>query len=424
MVGEVQRPRASQRGHLYLELVEKGRRDEIVGKLDAVLWRTDHQRVRRLLKASGQEIADGVEIRCRCRLDFYPPGGRLQLVVREVDPLFTLGHLERRRRETLAALEAADLLDRNRRLPLPDLLLRIGLITSENSAAFHDFLSGLVTSGHAFKVWFHHAAMQGREAERDVRQALATLESLDLDAVVLTRGGGSRTDLSVFDSRAVAEAIARCRLPVLTGLGHEIDQAIADRVSHRAFKTPTEAAAFLIERLDQAELRLQQGELAFERLAAERLGAAEERLRRVSRAFKLADLRLRHAGQRTEALAQNLRQTGRRRLQLARREIERTRQRLVELAPRRLQRQRTTPDRLAARIVAQANGHLRAGRAVVDGLGRLCDQLSPQWALERGYSMTFDSTGRLLRAPDQVAAGEKILTRLAGGDLSSRVETS
>ena len=109
VAGEVQRARPSQRGHLYFELVEKGRGDRIVGKLDAVLWRTAHQRVRRTLAASGLEIADGHQIRCWARVDFYGPAGRLQLIVQDVDPLFTLGLLERRRRETLAALAAAGL---------------------------------------------------------------------------------------------------------------------------------------------------------------------------------------------------------------------------------------------------------------------------------------------------------------------------
>lgn len=135
MAGEAQRVRPSARGHLYFELVEKGERDEIIGKLDAVIWKSDLQRVRRMLSAGGQ-IADGMQIRCRASLDFYGPGGRLQLCVREVDPTFTLGMLELRRRETLAALTAAGLVERNRALPLADLPLTLALITSHGSAAY------------------------------------------------------------------------------------------------------------------------------------------------------------------------------------------------------------------------------------------------------------------------------------------------
>ncbi len=111
MVGEAQRVRPSARGHVYFELVEKGERDEIVGKLDAVIWKGDFLKISRLLAASEQRLVDGVQIRCRGSLDFYAPTGRLQLCVRDVDPAFSLGQMERRRRETLAALAAAGLLE-------------------------------------------------------------------------------------------------------------------------------------------------------------------------------------------------------------------------------------------------------------------------------------------------------------------------
>ena len=122
------------------------------GKVEAVIWKTDFARVKRLLAGSGQQIAEGMQVRCRGGLDFYGPTGRMQLCVREVDPVFTLGHLERRRRETLAALTASGLLERNRSHPLPDLPLRLALITSEGSAAYHDFLSSLKESGYGFEV--------------------------------------------------------------------------------------------------------------------------------------------------------------------------------------------------------------------------------------------------------------------------------
>ena len=253
VVGEAQRVRPSGRGHVYFELIEKGDRDEIVGKLDAVIWKGDYLKVQRLLAASEQKLVDGVQVRCRGSLDFYAPSGRLQRCVREVDPAFTLGLLERRRRETLAALTAAGLLEKNRGLPLAELPLSIALITSHGSAAYHDFLSGLVESGFGFRVIFFHAAMQGRESEREVVSALAALAGLPVDCAVLIRGGGSRTDLAAFDSRAIAEAIARAPFPVLTGLGHEIDQSIADLTAHTAFKTPTKVSEFLIERVARAD---------------------------------------------------------------------------------------------------------------------------------------------------------------------------
>ena len=205
--GEVERLRSSRRGHQYFELIEKGAGDEVVAKLEAVAWRRDSERIRRSLAADGQELAEGHEIRCRCDLDFYPPFGRLQLVVREVDPTFSLGLLARRRRETLAALEAAGLLELNARLPLPELPLRVVLVTSADSAAYHDFVSTLDESGYGFRVLLLHATVQGQAAEGEIVSAFEAVRGLEADCVALIRGGGSRTDLAVFDSRRVAEAV-------------------------------------------------------------------------------------------------------------------------------------------------------------------------------------------------------------------------
>jgi exodeoxyribonuclease VII large subunit len=422
VVGEAQRVRPSARGHFYFELIEKGERDEIVGKLDAVIWKGDLLKVRRMLQASGQQITEGMQIRCRASVDFYGPGGRLQLCVREVDPAFTLGMLEMRRRETLAALTAAGLLERNRALPLADLPLSIALITSQGSAAYHDFLSGLVESGYGFRVLLVHAAMQGREAEREVVSALAALSGLPVDCAVLIRGGGSRSDLAVFDSRAIAEAIARAPFPVLAGLGHEIDVAIADQVAHQSFKTPTKVAEFLVERIAREEQRLVELRRALLREALEPLRAGREALGRAERGVQLARMRLAAAGQRIEELARALSRLGKSGLRQAERRRSALRGRLAELAPRVLETSGRERRRLGERAAAAARGHLRESRATLQGMERLCQQLAPERTLERGFSITRDASGAVLRQPEQAAAGDLITTRVSGGTLSSRVE--
>ncbi len=424
VVGEAQRVRPSARGHVYLELVEKGERDEIVGKLDAVIWKTDYARVQRLLSASEQRLTDGVQIRCRASLDFYAPSGRLQLCVREVDPAFTLGLLERRRRETLAALTAAGLLERNRGLPLPDLPLTIALITSHGSAAYHDFLSGLAESGYGFRVVFVHASVQGREAERDVVSALAALAGLPVDCAVLIRGGGSRTDLAAFDSRAIAEAIARASFPVLTGLGHEIDRSIADLAAHAAFKTPTKVAEFLIERVARADQTLAELRQALLREAPEPLRAGREALGRAERGVSLAQMRLAGAGARIDEHARALARLGRSALREAERRQGDLGGRLIELAPRRVGGCARDRLRLGERLTAAARGRVREAAATLQGLERLCLQLAPERTLERGFSLTRDAAGRIVRQPEQVRPGDLIATRVAGGDFSSRVEES
>lgn len=217
IAGEIQRFRVHGSGHCYFELVEKGDGDDVVGKLDAAIWRSDAARIRASLAHHGQRLTDGLAIRLRATIDFYPPHGKLQIHVKEVDPAFALGQLEARRRETLAELEAAGLLDANRRVPLPDLPLAIGLITSQGSAAYHDFLSTLEESGYGFRVLLVHSAVMGRDAERGVASALELLAASGVDCIALVRGGGAKSDLAAFDSRTIAFAVARSPCPSSAG---------------------------------------------------------------------------------------------------------------------------------------------------------------------------------------------------------------
>ncbi len=422
VAGEVGRARASRNGHLYFELIEKGRGDRIVGKIDAVLWRSHHQRIRRNLAAGGQRIADGQQIRCWGRLDFYGPAGRLQLVVHEVDPLFTLGLLEKRRRQTLAVLAEAGLLELNRQRPLPAVPLDVGLVTSEGSAAFHDFLAGLAESGYGFRVFLVHAAMQGHEAERQVAAAFRRLGALQLDAIVLIRGGGSRTDLAAFDSRQIAEAVARCPLPVLTGLGHEIDQSIADRVSHTAFKTPSKAAEFLTERVAAAERGVIACEAALGQVARRNLRRARRQLQSTERLAQMARLRLQVAARAVLVAGRTCGRISRRRLREARRATAELTRRLASSAPRLVERQRGRPRWLSRRLVDIATGRLREVEATLAGVARVCSELAPERVLERGYSITRDQADKIVREPRQVEPGDRIVTTLAGGALNSRVE--
>jgi exodeoxyribonuclease VII large subunit len=444
VTGEVQRFRESRRGHVYFELVEKDAADGVCGKLEAVIWARDWLRVRRVLAASGQRLEEGTAMRCRGGLDFYGVGGRLQLVVRDVDPVFALGLLERRRRETLAALEAAGLLEVQRALPLPEPPLSIALVTSHGSAAYHDFLATLGESGYGFRVLLIHASVQGQRAEREIVSALALAGRAAVDCVALVRGGGARSDLAVFDSRAVAEAVARSPLPVLTGLGHEIDEAIADRVAHLALKTPTKVAELLVERVARCDRAAAEAAAALARAARERLRAGREALGRAERGVALGRGRLATAADRLEERARRLgaaarRAVGRRggalaglaarlaptvrlRLRVPRARLDELAARPAVAATRRLAREAARPGEAAERLArAGVRGTAAAARRLA-ALERLARQLGPERALARGFSITRDAAGRALRDPAAVAAGEMIRSELAGGELTSRVE--
>lgn len=426
--GEVQRPRPSRAGHLYFELVEKGPADEVVGKIDAVLWRRDHLRVRAALRRVGTGIEDGSSLRCFGSLDFFPPGGRVQLVVRDVDPLFALGALAQRRRATLEELERAGLLGRNRSLPLAHVPLRLGLVASRESAGAQDFLETLRASGFGFELRWVDARVQGALAETHLCAALAWLERRarargDLDAIVIVRGGGARSDLAAFDSRRVAVQIAQAPVPVLTGIGHHVDRAVADEVAHSSFKTPTEVAEFLVRRVASSEARLEGAAARLLRAAGRERERAARRLARVSEGLRVTSRRVDRERSRSAELRERLARVARRRLERGDRDLRRVLATLATAPQRRIARELAAREALALRLALACRGRLREQSQRLLGLERLCRELGPERVLARGFSITRDANGRILRSA-QVAQGEVLVTQLADGRLRSRVEDS
>ena len=416
------RVRPSRNGHLYFELVEKGEHDDIVGRLEGVIFRRDLANVTKLLRRSGQELLEGREVRCRGAIDVFAAGGRLQLVVREVDPVFSLGLLERRRREVVAELKAAGLFDRNRALAIPALPLRVGLVTSAGSAAYHDFMSSLQGSGYGFQVVVAAAPVQGQGAEARVAAALDALCRAGIACAVLVRGGGARSDLQVFDSRVVAEAIARAPFPVLTGLGHEIDQSIADLVAHASFKTPTMAAEFLVGRLAAAEARVRDVERGVARGARLPIARSLLETAALERRLRRAGSRVDPCGRRLEEVAARAAAGARAVIRAAERQAREGRARIERAAPRALEARRPLAEERTRRIASTIEARLRAERARVEAIERLASELHPERTLRRGYSITRSSDGALLRDAAQASPGERIVTQLGAGRLSSTID--
>ncbi len=432
VAGEVRRPTTSRAGHLYFELVEKGRGDSVKGAMQAVLFRMDHQRVQRNLKRSGIELAEGQTIRCFGAVDFYPAGGRLQLIARDVDPLFSLGDLAQRRQETLRSLADKGLLDLNASLALPDLPLRIVLLTSAASAAAHDFLATIDASRYSFEVHAIDVTVQGPQAERDIvnglEQAarLLATDQVDLASslIVLIRGGGSKTDLAVFDSLAVAEAVAASPLPVLTGLGHEIDESLADLVAHQAFKTPTAVAEFLVQTVTEAERKL-------DSLTSGLLAASERTLNRAVRSFGSAELRLRSAGallarQRAEleGLAERLRLLSRSMTRDGARGLRVLEQRLARSAAPSLARARVSTEAAGRSLLRRSRRVLKEAQHSLQEQQRLVDQLSLERTLKRGFSITRRQNGEVVRSSAEVGLGDMLETQLGTGTITSAVSPS
>ena len=232
--------------HTYFALVEDGDNGRAV--LNVSLFAPMRRNLTPLLKRSRLELADGMKVRIFGQLDFYAPTGRLGLKMAGIDPRFTLGELSQARDQVVRRLVAAGLFDANRTRPLSPIPLRVGVVASVGSAAWHDFRDELDRSGFGFHLSVCDARVQGEWAESMVAAAIRTLSRrADLDCVVVIRGGGARNELATFDAESIAMAIVTSPIPVLTGLGHEIDRSVADEVAHTALKTPTACAGALID---------------------------------------------------------------------------------------------------------------------------------------------------------------------------------
>jgi exodeoxyribonuclease VII large subunit len=422
--GEVEglRP-ATAKGHTYLTLTERASRRGPAVTLEAVLLSADRRRVERsLAEYPGFRMADGIEVRVRGRVSYR--FGRVRLLISDVDPVHTLGRMAADRDRIRRVLAAEGLLDANGRLPLPVVPLRVGLVTSAGSAACEDVLHELEASGFGFAVLLADARVQGADAEASMLRALHGLRRARPDLVLVVRGGGSRTDLVTFDSERVARAIAGYPVPVITGVGHEIDTAIADEVAHTACKTPTAAAALVVESVRTASGRAEQAWAAIARRADQDLTAADGRLlgtgellgRRSQRVLGATDARLGRAAAQVDLRARvGLDRAAHRLDDAARR-----------LSPDRLdQRLRRLDGRLTdatSRLGRQASRTTSAAGAAVDLLAARTAAVDPARALARGWSLTRTIDGRLVRRPADVAPGDRLVTVLAGGTVTSTVD--
>ncbi len=378
--GQIRNLNRSRRDHVYFDLVTPApadKRPEAV--LPVVLFDWFRQIVNRILgpTAAGQMV-DGVEVRIRGRLSVYEARGQLQFQMKAIDPAYTLSKLADDRDRLLAELKAADLVERNRRIPLPLLPLRVGLVTSAGSAAEADFRKVLSASGYRWELLVVDTPVQGFGSEQRIAAALELAERCGAEVIALARGGGARTELAPFDSAVVAHALAARGVPVLTGIGHEIDRSVADIVAHTACNTPTACAAFLVERarwFDRATLevwrRIQDS--VHNKLAGHR-SCLQETSRRTAAAVTTS-------------------------CRGARSEISR-----LALA--------------IGRGAVHGTGRARLHLEMLNAQVRAYD---PQRALERGWTITTDAAGTLLRSASQINPGASLRTRMSDGTVTSTV---
>jgi exodeoxyribonuclease VII large subunit len=413
---------ANPSGHVYFSLCERSSRRGPTTTIGVALFRTDRLAVERFLRDwPGFALADGLEVRIRGRVQYSH--GRITLVMSAVDPIHTLGRLAADRERVLRALATDGLLDANASLPLAAVPLRVGLVTSAGSAACEDVLAELGASGFAFRVVLADARVQGTGAEASLLRALRAVARCRVDVVVVVRGGGARTDLAAFDGERVARAVAAMPVPVLCGVGHEIDTSVVDEVAHTRCKTPTACASLLVERVAAAATRaeaLWAGVARAGRGAAGEAGDALEQragavVVRARGALSGSGGRLDTQSAQISFLARSGLATAGARLETAGRCLHpgRLDARLARLDGE-VVATGTSVGRRAIRVTAAADATLKS-------LAARARAADPVRALARGWSLTHRLDGTLVRGAGELAPGEVVVTTLAQGRAISTV---
>lgn len=391
-------------GHCYLELVQKNEGGSTVAKMRATIWAGNYARIAARFRAgAGRELAGGLKVMLYGSASFHEAFG-LSFNVIDIDPAYTMGDIERIRREIMAQLTKEGVAEVNRSLLFPQAPQRIAVISAPGAAGYGDFCNqlaanaeGLVTYPHLFA-----AVMQGEKTAPSVLGALDRIEmTVDLwDCVVIIRGGGSTTDLNGFDNLELARRVATFPLPVIVGIGHERDRTVLDELANTRVKTPTAAAELLLFRLREAYARATDLATAAARIAAERLEGCRLQLSQFETLIPAA---------------------GRQRVAEARTRLSRIAAAIPAAASARTARERQRLDFFVTSLRDAVAARFERERTRLGHLDEMTKMLSPANTLKRGYSITRIG-GKAVRSAAEVPAGAHITTTLCEGSIESTTE--
>ncbi len=391
-------------GHCYMELIEKDPLSNTpVARASAKCWRSQWALLQPYFERVAQQpLRAGLKVKLKVYAQFHEAYG-FSWIVTDLDPTFTLGDMARRRQQIIEQLKQEGVFDLQKELQLPLFCQRIAVVSSESAAGYGDFVNQLADNPRRlrFITRLFPAIMQGELVEQSVIDALNRIyaEADQWDCVVIIRGGGSTSDLSGFDTLALAENVAQFPLPIITGIGHDRDESILDMVSHQRVKTPTAAAALLVSHLTEVLDRVEQAGERVTRYALQRMEVERLRLSRLAERIPVlfSLVRTRHEAR-----------------------IDRLSQTMTALLRQRLDRENTRLQTLGTQLFTMADRRLMQERHRIELLQQRAAALDPTLLLQRGYSITLVD-GHALRRPADAPSGTILETRLAEGILQSQV---
>ena len=391
-------------GHCYLELLEKDERTgATVAKMRGIIWANRFAYLRqKFVQVTGQDLRSGLKVMLEVSVNYHEQYG-ISLIITDIDPSYTLGDMERLRREILARLKAEGIIDMNKQLEFPVVPQRIAIVSAAGAAGYGDFMNQLHHNAYGLQFYtcLFPAVMQGKETVASVTAALDRINShIDLfDCVVIIRGGGSTSDLNSFDDYNLAANVAQFPLPVVVGIGHERDVTILDYVACRRVKTPTAAAELLIGCGVEALARIDELRETIVSIAREYITEAQLQMQYLTSTIPL--------------VAGNIVERNRTRLQHIMQIVPLTAQSRIAQGNERLLFFLKQMQQASAQTIMREKMRLTA-------IYEKVHILSPQNTLRRGYSLTTVN-GHAVTDASQLAAGDTITTHLANGTVTSTI---
>ncbi|MBF1467326.1 MAG: exodeoxyribonuclease VII large subunit [Prevotella pallens] len=393
------------KGHLYLELIEKDESTNIpIARASAKCWRSSWLMIGpHFERVAGVKLRAGLQIMIQVHAQFHAQYG-FSWIIDDINPEYTMGSMARKRNEIIAQLKSEGVFELQRELCLPLFAQRIAVISSASAAGYGDFCNQLQHNeyGFRFQMQLFQAFMQGEQVEQSIVAALNLISTKedDFDCVVIIRGGGATADLSGFDTLVLAENVANFPLPVITGIGHERDESILDMVAHTRVKTPTAAAAFLIDHLAATLNRIEQAQISIQRMVEHRIQHEKLHLQQLSTHIPILFSMVRNR--------ENAR-------------LDDYWHALLQRVMLHLQQSKMRVELLSNKVIPATTNKLMAEQHKLQLLEQRVDGVNPERMLRLGYSLTYKN-GYVLRNINEVKAGDEITTRLEGGIITSVVK--
>jgi len=426
VVAEIAELSTNRTGHCYLTLVEKAEKsDNLVAQARATIWASKFRTLKPYFETTtGRSLEKGIKVLISVQVIFHETYG-FSLNVTDIDPSFTLGDIERRRREIIDRLKQDGVYDDNRTLEMSFYPKNVAVVSSPTAAGYGDFLNQLEnnTSEFVFEHKLFPAIMQGDKATDSIIEALFAIEEYSdlFDVVVLIRGGGSSTDLSCFDTYELAQAMTQFSLPIIAGIGHERDVTIADSVAHTRVKTPTAAATYLIDKFTEIELFITDRESRFLESVQALVEGNKENIRHISEVFapKVKALLHQETGKQN-VLKTNLRMASRALLRDNKTKSLRLADMMDTAVHHKIARHRDKLKDVPSRIKRNVSYSFKSSNMHLERYESVVNLSNPDNLLKKGYSLTYVD-GVLLKDINSLKEGQEISSKLLGGEIRSTI---